>query len=490
MKKLTMLACLFISLGLAAQAQKSNMIFFSEKGERFLLFLNGNQQNATPMSNVKIEQMPSSIYQVRILFENKENGEINDKVTLNPATEKTWKIRLKDLETRNKVNSGAKVLGLPNATNTDTKFVVRVLSEIPISTIQSGQVNNQQVIQWQPNGYGYNTNVNTNGVNTNINSGYPGGSLNTGVNVSADPNGNVNMNMNVGGMNTNVNTTGMQTQTTYSTTTTTTTTSNGGMNQTYNLPNTGHVGCAGPLSPVQFNVEKAKIKAQKTEAGRVIVIKKLINTRCLTSQQVFESVSTLVMSSNRLEVAKLAYNRCWDPDNYEVVFNAFAISSQVEELNAYIQSVNAGWGVVNTNVTINGNPGWSNNSNTTTTVTSGGNNGWNNQNNVNYVPGYNGPIGCPMPMSPSDFESAKSSIASKTFENTKLEVAKQIIGSNCLTSDQVKQLMKVFEFESTKLDFAKYAYKRTYDKGNYYKVNDAFEFESSIGDLQEYIKGE
>ena len=42
--------------------------------------------------------------------------------------------------------------------------------------------------------------------------------------------------------------------------------------------------------------------------------------------------------------------------------------------------------------------------------------------------------------------------------------------------------------ESTKLEFAKYAYKRTYDIENYYKVNDAFTFESSIEELDAYIQ--
>jgi hypothetical protein len=49
--------------------------------------------------------------------------------------------------------------------------------------------------------------------------------------------------------------------------------------------------------------------------------------------------------------------------------------------------------------------------------------------------------------------------------------------------------MTLFDFENTKLDFAKFAYDRTYDRANYYKVNDAFEFESSIEDLNRYIGG-
>ena len=108
---------------------------------------------------------------------------------------------------------------------------------------------------------------------------------------------------------------------------------------------------------------------------------------------------------------------------------------------------------------------------------------------VVYVPGYAGPVGCPMPMAPGDFNSAKGTIDSKSFESSKYEIAQQIVGSNCLTADQVKEVMQLFDFEQTKLDFAKFAYTRTYDKGNYFKVNDAFDFESSISDLNDYIKG-
>ena len=109
---------------------------------------------------------------------------------------------------------------------------------------------------------------------------------------------------------------------------------------------------------------------------------------------------------------------------------------------------------------------------------------------VEYVPGYHGAIGCPMPMSPQDFQSAKQTIASKSFEDSKLAIAKQIVNSNCLTSGQVRDLVKLFDFEDTKLKFAKYCYGYTYDLGNYYKVNDAFEFESSIDELNKYISGQ
>ncbi|MCX6274386.1 MAG: DUF4476 domain-containing protein [Bacteroidetes bacterium] len=106
---------------------------------------------------------------------------------------------------------------------------------------------------------------------------------------------------------------------------------------------------------------------------------------------------------------------------------------------------------------------------------------------VVYVDGYNGKIGCPVPMSRGDFESFKGSLSSKSFEDSKMTMAKQVLNNNCLTSAQVREVMGLFTFEQNKLDFAKYAYGRTYDIGNFYKVNDAFTFESSIDELNNYI---
>lgn len=104
------------------------------------------------------------------------------------------------------------------------------------------------------------------------------------------------------------------------------------------------------------------------------------------------------------------------------------------------------------------------------------------------MPGYSGRIGCGWPMNDGEFADVKKSIDAKSFEDSKMTLAKQVGANRCFTVDQVKGLMSLFSFEDSKLDIAKYAYERTYDIDNYYKVNDAFTFESSIDDLNEYIQ--
>jgi hypothetical protein len=100
------------------------------------------------------------------------------------------------------------------------------------------------------------------------------------------------------------------------------------------------------------------------------------------------------------------------------------------------------------------------------------------------------PVPAPAPcamMDARNFESARSSIQSKSFEDSKLTLAKQIAKNNCLSAAQVKSIMQLFSFEETRLDFAKYAYGFCYEPNNYYQVNDAFDFETSIEDLDKYI---
>lgn len=91
-------------------------------------------------------------------------------------------------------------------------------------------------------------------------------------------------------------------------------------------------------------------------------------------------------------------------------------------------------------------------------------------------------------MSRSDFNQALESIKSKTFSDSKLTLAKQITKGNCLTSGQIAKITTQFEFESTKIEYAKFAYSYCFNPENYWKVNDSFEFESTIDELNEHIE--
>jgi hypothetical protein len=92
------------------------------------------------------------------------------------------------------------------------------------------------------------------------------------------------------------------------------------------------------------------------------------------------------------------------------------------------------------------------------------------------------------PMSDCDFNNLTQSIENKSFESTRMEIAKQVLSHRFVNTRQVMALINLLTFESSKLELAKFAFERTIDKENYFRVNDTFTFESSIHELNEYIR--
>jgi hypothetical protein len=317
MKRILLFLLAFTFAGIV-NAQLTNLIFFTEQGERFQVILNGLLQNSSPETNVKITGLPAPSYKLKIVFEDQKLGEVDKTMYINQGAEITYAIRQ----------------------NKKGEYIVRYQNEVPIAQAPP-QIQAQRVIVYSEAPEAVSTTTTTTTTANGNNAAGMGISIN-------DPSmgANVNVNFNLGSM-------GVQSSST--TTTTTTTTSSQGYSHT------------------------------QTGSG--------------------------------------TYN---DPIPVEH--------------ETYV------------------------------------------------MPGYNGPYGCQWPMSPPDFEQAKHSIGSKDFEDSKLTIAKQIISTNCLLSSQVREIMLMFSFEDSRLAFAKYAYGYTLDLGNYYKVNDAFTFESTIDELNEYIQ--
>jgi hypothetical protein len=297
MKKITILLA-FLLYASISYSQSSNLVFFSEQGERFLVVLNGIQQNAAPETNVRITELPAPNYKVKIIFEDAKIPELDKNLFLEQGMEYTCNIKK----------------------NSKGEYVLRLLSQVALAQAPPPPPAQHVII------YSTTAPAVTNTTST----------ITTGTAVTTTTAGGVTAGISVGGATTTVTTT--------STTSTSSATMTTGGNAT---------------------------------GGQVVYV----------------------------------------------------------------------------------------------------------------LPGYNGPYGCAYPMEPSDFAQAKSSISSKSFEDSKLTIAKQIAGANCLLCSQVKDIMTLFTYESTKLDFAKFAYQYTLDPGNYYLLNDAFTFESSIDELNQYING-
>ncbi|MBK8329023.1 MAG: DUF4476 domain-containing protein [Bacteroidetes bacterium] len=92
-------------------------------------------------------------------------------------------------------------------------------------------------------------------------------------------------------------------------------------------------------------------------------------------------------------------------------------------------------------------------------------------------------------MNPRDFDDARATLKNEGFDETRLDMAKQIASVNCLNTSQISTICQLFSFEASKLEFAKYAYDHCTDPKNYFKVSNLFSFSSSKTELNNYIQG-
>lgn len=137
-------------------------------------------------------------------------------------------------------------------------------------------------------------------------------------------------------------------------------------------------------------------------------------------------------------------------------------------------------GTVSADIRVNGgrSTGVVQQTTTTTTTTSSG---------QTRPPVNAGTGGCPA-MSTANFNAAFQSISRADFDDNRLQTAKQIANSNCLTAAQIARISQSFEFDDNRLSFAKFAYNSCLDPQNYYLLNDSFEYDSNIRALQNYIQ--
>lgn len=347
-----LLALICSSSMLFAQNGSSTFEIFSEDGDPFVIVMNGVQQNTQAQTNVKLQNLAAAPYKIRVIFQNKDLGALNDKINLDYGFHQSYIIKLKKITSfqknlKNVTNNMAENFDIKDSAeanakrtqieNENSKYVIKMLSKVPI---------------------------------------------------------------------------------------------------------------AGAPAPAQnYNQNPPSQNRSNTQ---------VTSTTVVPAQQTTVVQQTTTTTGNGANL----------------------------NTNSNINGAN-----LSMNINLNGGMAGSSSytETSTTTVHSTGTPVQSQQTNVYVLPGYSGPTGCAWPMSDGDFASAQNSIKSKSFEDSKLTMAKQIFDHNCLLSSQVRDIMSTFDFEATRLDFAKYAYGRTFDIGNYYKVNDVFDFETSISDLNAYI---
>ena len=112
--------------------------------------------------------------------------------------------------------------------------------------------------------------------------------------------------------------------------------------------------------------------------------------------------------------------------------------------------------------------------------------GWMNHGEHHHYEGYDN--GCSAAMNGRAFSQLLQAIQAENFESTKIKLANFALEDNYISVSQLKAMLSLFSFESSKLDLAKEAYCKVVDPRNYYQLMDVFVFGSSKDELMDFIR--
>ena len=279
MKNCTTLFLALFSLVAFGQYQSpvGHLTVFAESGDAFFMYLNGELQNDTPQTNIRIEDLDQKFYNVKIKFVDKTLKEISKNYVSVMNNDGFYE----DVTYKIKVDKNKKTR-------------MNYFSSIPV--VQNYQApQDVYVIHGSPNGQTpplVNNGVSIGGINISINS----------------PNSNNNQ-----GLNENNN------------------------NQAiYNSSK----GCEGKyeMRPSDFENAKRIIAKETFQDARRKVMFQMIENNCLSTFQIEQLMKLYSFDDERMKVAKFAFDYCVDPKNYYTLNNLFSFDSAKNELIDYTQS--------------------------------------------------------------------------------------------------------------------------------------------------------
>ncbi len=298
---------LFILLPVLSFGQGSSLTIFSEDGDKFILFLNGHQQNNVGQTNLRLDGLSQPYYKARIVFEDKSKSQIDKNIAVNdPATnapvDVVYRIKNKDGDMKLRYYSAQPVQ--PNYTPAPDVYVVHYGQPDPGTTVTQ-------------------TTVTTTEQNSNT-----GGSITIGTGMG---NGGVNMSVNINDPNAN----GGVKQTT--TTTTTTSYSSTSSNTNYNNQ-PAPAPCQYAMSPGNFKSAKETVASASFEETKYSTAQSILAGNCLNTDQVVQICQAFGFEETKLKFAKDAYGKTTDRNNYFKVSNIFSFDASKADLNNFISN--------------------------------------------------------------------------------------------------------------------------------------------------------
>ena len=103
------------------------------------------------------------------------------------------------------------------------------------------------------------------------------------------------------------------------------------------------------------------------------------------------------------------------------------------------------------------------------------------------IKGYSGRVGCEITGGDENFVSIEQRLSKQSFESDKLSLLKRELPSFCISSTQLRRVLKMFVHESNKIDAAKFALAYIHDLDNFPNLSEEFGFQSSQQELLNYF---
>lgn len=210
----------------------------------------------------------------------------------------------------------------------------------------------------------------------------------------------------------------------------------------------GPRGCQMPVAEEDFNFLAFQVQQQPDENQKFKLAVDISRNNCLSVAQQMKVATLLMKEAKRLNFLKSVSQYAFDQRNLEAAAQVFNQPSHRDDFLVFIQRTFPSTG-------------------------------------FDPMPPHN-----PCLINDFDFRDIVKMIDKQSFNNTRLSMARQTISARkCFSSQQILTLVKLMEFETTRMELAKFAYDYCIDREKYFLVTDAFEYESSKEELLKYIGG-
>lgn len=204
--------------------------------------------------------------------------------------------------------------------------------------------------------------------------------------------------------------------------------------------------CRIPMEENDFLYYFDRLRLDREEYRRLAFLKQQVQTYCFTTAQVMKLGLELPSDESQVDFLKYAGNKVYDLDNFYASLQLIDDPYYRRELQGYL----------------------------TGHISTG---------NVVHVQAQD------CRTSATDFRYIRESIEDQSFSGEKKEMAKSHIRKACLSIEQIKEIVLLFDFDNDRLEIIKYSYNYVNNPDKMYMLRECLKFQSNKQELDKFLMG-